>query len=331
MCLTNQAIIEASPLKSSTSWPLYLRLRALNPAPFSAYIHLGPLTLLSTSPERFMSWTRPTSLNDHEAISTCQFRPIKGTVRKQWPGTATEEPRTVTVAEATAMLSTTKERAENLMIVDLIRHDLHGVVGSGNVTVKELMVIEEYASVFQLVSVIEGTLITPLSPSALAANNEGFPTTTNNRVHRIEKVRAVPTTKSGIDVLAASLPPGSMTGAPKRRSCRLLRSIEEEKPRSIYSGVVGYMCVGGGGDFSVVIRSIFKWDDDDDKKNRGRNGVGTGEKNGSGGEKETTPRDKWHIGAGGAVTVLSTAEGEWEEMKTKLGSTIGLFAGEGKA
>lgn len=293
LCLTNQSTIRTRPTSSRSSWPFYLRLRSLNPAPFSAYVRLGPLTLLSTSPERFMSWTRPEAKSDTEDIllSTCQFRPIKGTVKK-YQQDAQGNPRTVSLGEATTLLSSTKERAENLMIVDLIRHDLHGVVGSGNVNVRAVMVVEEYETVYQLVSVIEGTLAT-------------------NVYWRSVPVAAPPTyvtykeagrSKEGIDVLAASLPPGSMTGAPKRRSCELLQEIEEHKPRSIYSGVLGYMSVGGGGDFSVVIRSAFKWDGD-----------GEGE------------MDEWKIGAGGAVTELSTEEGEWEEMLTKMSSTLRLF------
>ena len=286
LCLTNQAIVRQS-YEASCPWSLYLALRQLNPAPFGAYLRLGPLILLSSSPERFMSWTRP---NSHAAsTSTCQFRPIKGTVQKRQVGPDGQS-RTISLEEATKQLSTTKERAENLMIVDLIRHDLHGVVGSGNVTVKKLMVVEEYETMFQLVSVIEGEL--RASPEQLATNK-------HNTQHAA---------KTGIDVLAASLPPGSMTGAPKKRSCQLLRSIEGEQPRSVYSGVVGYMSVGGGGDFSVVIRSMFSWDS---------------------GQKE---RD-WHIGAGGAVTTLSTEEGEWQEMWAKLQSTIRVFqneAGESK-
>ncbi|MCJ1332796.1 Protein phosphatase PP2A regulatory subunit B [Thelotrema lepadinum] len=288
LCLTNQAMIPTNSLSKSSSWARYLKLRKLNPAPFAAYVRLGPLTVLSTSPERFLSWTRP-NLETNETInvagdglltSTCQFRPIKGTVKKRQV-TATGETRLVDLNEATTLLSTPKERAENLMIVDLIRHDLSGVVGSGNARVSSLMSVEEYESVYQLVSVIEGNLKTPSIGS-----------------HDACYARSTP---SGIDVLAASLPPGSMTGAPKKRSCEILQSIENE-PRSIYSGVLGYMCVGGGGDFSVVIRTVYKWDDD-----------GTGD------------MDEWKIGAGGAITALSNEDDEWEEMLTKLKSTLGLF------
>lgn len=129
------------------------------------------------------------------------------------------------------------------------------------------MAIEEYATVYQLVSVISGTL----SPQT-----------------------------SGLPVLAASLPPGSMTGAPKKRSCELLTQIENQRPRGLYSGVLGYLDVGGGGDFSVVIRSAFRY----------------------GGESED-----WRIGAGGAVTVLSESEAEWEEMEAKRERLVGVFGG----
>ena len=294
LCLTAQTAVHTIKISDQSCWPQYLRLRRLNPAPFSAYVRLGSLTLLSTSPERFMSWSRPGFRNGtiDRMFSICQFRPIKGTVKKQQRDSQGNV-GTVSLAEATEILSTTKEQAENLMIVDLIRHDLHGVVGSGNVKVKALMAVEEYETVFQLVSVIEGTLETAVYGRTKEEDCAvALVTGEELRQH-----------KEGIDVLAASLPPGSMTGAPKRRSCELLQTIEEHRPRSIYSGVVGYMSVSGGGDFSVVIRSVFKW-------------------NGQGDEDS----DEWKIGAGGAVTGLSTEESEWEEMMTKMKSTLGLFA-----
>lgn len=108
---------------------------------------------------------------------------------------------------------------------------------------------------------------------------------------------------SGIDVLAASLPPGSMTGAPKKRSCELLNEIEHGR-RSLYSGVVGYMDVGGRGDFSVNIRCAFKWDDEC---------------------QNDDGQDTWYVGAGGAVTALSEDRAEREEMETKLFNTLNGF------
>ena len=288
LCLTTQTIVKVQRSCKDHSWSLYLRLRSLNPAPFSAFIRFDRLTLLSTSPERFMSWRRPVLVDTVHTASTCQFRPIKGTVQKR-QFDASGRVRTVDVTEATQILSTTKERAENLMIVDLIRHDLHGVVGPGNVTVKQLMVVEEYESVFQLVSVIEGTLINKSCHIG------------NSNVTRPQHSRELEE-KTGIDVLASSLPPGSMTGAPKRRSCQILQDLEYHEPRSAYSGVLGYMCVGGGGDFSVVIRSMYRWDDAT--------------------EGDT---EHWNIGAGGAVTGLSTEDGEWEEMMCKMESTMRVF------
>lgn len=322
LCLTNQATVNSSHLRSP--WPLYLYLRSVNAAPLSAYMRLGGMTLLSSSPERFMRWTRPTTSGASKAtISTVQFRPIKGTV-KRYPNGPNEP--AITLGQATALLSTAKERAENLMIVDLIRHDLHGVVGSGNLCVPKLMVVEEYATLFQLVTVVEGTLInqdpTLSNVPSLTTSPESSPGTSRSvtpsslassvglqtcRRRRLSG-KSAPVAKSGIDVLAASLPPGSMTGAPKRRSCALLGQIEEGKPRDIYSGVVGYMDVGGGGDFSVVIRSAFRWDND------------TTYQMGS-----PTKRDTWTIGAGGAITALSTEQGEWDEMVAKLGSTLRMF------
>lgn len=128
-----------------------------------------------------------------------------------------------------------------------------------------LMTVEEYETVFQLVSVIEGQVTAP---------------------------------GASIEALARSLPPGSMTGAPKKRSCELLKDIEGGRPRGLYSGVLGCFDVGGGADFSVVIRTAFKWSDD----------------------------NVWHVGAGGAVTALSRPEDEWEEMLAKRESLLGVLA-----
>jgi len=265
LCLTRQTLV-ALPLLANhgTDWELYRRLRRLNPAPFGAYVRLHckaqSVTILSSSPERFLRWTRE---------NYCQSRPIKGTVKKT---------SNMTFQKAKAILKSSKEQAENLMIVDLIRHDFHGVVGTGNVHVKKLMEIEEYATVYQLVSVIECQLPHPTSQSD----------------------------QTGIDVLVASLPPGSMTGAPKKRSCEILQQIENKKPRGIYSGVLGYLDVGGGGDFSVVIRTAYKWDDDFQVSQYMEDGHEVFKKS-----------EIWNIGAGGAVTSQSTALGEWEEMCAK--------------
>lgn len=332
LCLTNQATIKTQTRLAT--WPLYLRLRSLNPAPFSAYVRLGKLTLLSSSPERFLRWSRPTkpsgtstsdAFDREEKTISCQFRPIKGTVKRQ------PDPNLppLTLTEATALLATPKERAENLMIVDLIRHDLYGVVGSGRVSVPKLMVVEEYATLFQLVSVVEGSLVVPDRDDE-DINNGNINADDYLAPQNLPSIHAA---KAGIDILAASLPPGSMTGAPKLRSCQILRSLETNHPRGVYSGIVGYMDIGGGGDFSVVIRSAVRWDDCDASTTEAEEADGESDGLGSDhvfadGEattKEAVGGNEWTIGAGGAVTGLSTEEGEWEEMLAKLRSTLRLF------
>jgi para-aminobenzoate synthetase len=270
LCLTDETTIIRPRLDSyyidspgssanTDSWSLYRTVRTRQPAPFASYIRLGAATLISASPERFLSWT---------ASGKCELRPMKGTVRKSAVVS--------TLEQAKALLDVPKEKAENLMIVDLVRHDLYSVCGSGNVAVPRLMVVEEYKSVFQMSSIVQGQI---------------------NRSWGYEH--------TGIDVLAASLPPGSMTGAPKKRSCEILRGIEQRE-RGMYSGVVGYMDVGGRGDFAVTIRCMFRWDEE-----RSKNG--------------DMDVEKWHIAAGGAVTTLSTPAGEREEMRTKMSSTLSIF------
>lgn len=144
LCLTaNTRVILNDPHKASQqslSWERYEHLRKLNPAPHSGFLRLHPTTLLASSPERFLSFSRPPG-------SMYQLRPIKGTVRKG-PGI------TRAVAEQ-ALRGSVKEVAENLMIVDLIRHDLHNVVGE-DVEVTQFCTVEEYKTVWQLVSVIQG-------------------------------------------------------------------------------------------------------------------------------------------------------------------------------
>ncbi|KAK5662769.1 hypothetical protein OQA88_6176 [Cercophora sp. LCS_1] len=284
LCLTDQTTI-ARPRSDSTtshvsqsspeqrrrsslanppsSWGLFKTLRTRQPAPFASYIRLGAATLVSASPERFLTF---------DASGHCSMRPMKGTVRKS------EE--VATLAQAEQILHVPKEEAENLMIVDLVRHDLHGICGAGNVNVPELLKVEEYQSVFQMITVVEGTL----------PQDKRY---------------------TGLDVLAGSLPPGSMTGAPKKRSCEILRGIEGGKERSLYSGVVGYMCATGRGDWSVTIRSLFRWDDEE---------LAVESDDGDGERKEV-----WHIGAGGAVTILSTPDGERDEMFTKLAGPLRVF------
>lgn len=266
---------QASAYSTRSPWEIYKTLRSRQPAPFGSFICLGGATLLSSSPERFLQYT---------ADGLCSMRPMKGTVRKS--------KAVSTLEQAEKMLRVPKEIAENLMIVDLVRHDLHRVCGYGQVTVPEPFKIEEYATVFTMVTGIQGRLNRYLADSQSQGSSP-----------------VSPVAMTGLDVLRSVFPPGSMTGAPKKRSCELLAEIEEHQPRGLYSGVVGYMDVTGAGDWSVTIRSMFRYDDEMADPEPG----------------ETIPREVWHIGAGGAVTILSTADGEREEMFTKLEGPLGVF------
>ena len=99
-----------------------------------------------------------------------------------------------------------------------------------------------------------------------------------------------------------------MTGAPKKRSVEILQTLEDQE-RGIYSGVFGYFCVSGGGDWSVTIRSCFKYDDISTK----------------GQYRQSVDSEEWLVGAGGAITALSDAEAEWDEMIVKLESVLRAF------
>lgn len=311
LCLTDQtAVTLQKPSAPTSSWDLYRTLRTRQPAPFASYIHLGPLTLVSSSPERFLTWT---------SDGHCSLRPMKGTVKKS--------DQIYSLEQAKKLLDVPKEKAENLMIVDLVRHDLHWICGSGNVQVPRLMVVEEYKSVFQMISVVEGqipqlpqSVINTPQDSEEEENAEGSVQVSEDEGAEREKRRY-----TGLDVLAASLPPGSMTGAPKKRSCEILGEIEG-KERGLYSGVIGYLDVRGRGDWSVTIRSMFQWDDEDGIID-GTSGVyeGVGGRSVVNENDVPTKIETWHIGAGGAVTALSTEVGEREEMQTKLSGTLGIF------
>jgi aminodeoxychorismate synthase component I len=187
-------------------WQLYRTLRQVNPAPFACFFELPELSIVGSSPERFLKLTP-------EGVA--ESRPIKGTAPR---GRHPDEDE----ANRRALAASAKDRAENLMIVDLVRNDLGRVCQTGSVHVPELMVIESYASVFQMVSTIRGRL------------------------------------RPGCDVLdlvRATFPPGSMTGAPKIAAMRLLDRLESVR-RAIYSGAIGYLDARGGADLSVVAGSL---------------------------------------------------------------------------
>ncbi|KAL2007318.1 hypothetical protein VTN00DRAFT_8756 [Thermoascus crustaceus] len=273
LCLTCETRIK---LQSATDkqnrdlrpWQLYKRLKRYNPAAFSAYARLGKVKVASSSPECFLNWDRNSML---------EMKPMKGTVKKT---------SDTTLEKAKEILSTTKEMAENLMIADLIRHDLYGICGTDRVHVEKLLEVEDHGRVYQMITHVKGEV--DHRHLGFAVKDMPQLKTPNMSVH-------------GITALQRCLPPGSMTGAPKERSCMHLSLIEGRK-RGIYSGVMGYLDLGGGGSFSVLIRTAFSCTSD--------------------GQLE----EIWRIGAGGAITALSTAEGEWDEMQTKLRTVLNVFA-----
>jgi para-aminobenzoate synthetase component 1 len=192
---------------SGTPWELYRRLRRANPAPFASFFELPEVAIVGSSPERFLRLS---------AEGRAESRPIKGTAPRGRH--AAEDDANRRLLEASA-----KDRAENLMIVDLVRNDLGRVCETGSVEVPELMAIEPYASVFQMVSTVRG---------------------------RLRKDRDV------VDLIRATFPPGSMTGAPKIAAIRILDRLERVR-RGIYSGAIGYFDARGGADLSVTIRTIL--------------------------------------------------------------------------
>jgi para-aminobenzoate synthetase component 1 len=187
------------------SFEAYLVLRDALPSPFSAYMELSEGTILSLSPERFIK------LEQNEA----ETKPIKGTIAR---GKTPEED----AANAHMLEASLKDRAENLMIVDLLRNDLSKTCT--DIKVPELFSLQSFANVHHLVSTVTGTL----KP-----------------------------TKTAVDLLASSFPGGSITGAPKIRAMEIIEELEPVR-RSLYCGSLGYISACGNMDTSIAIRTLVR-------------------------------------------------------------------------
>ncbi len=233
VCLTHRFDV---PL-SGRPWDLYRQLRAINPAPFAAYLGFPDFQVVSASPERFLRLGRDRIV---------ESRPIKGTRPRGTTATADARLRRELAESA-------KDRAENVMIVDLVRNDLGRVAKIGSVQVPELLTVESYATVFQLVSTIRAELADQFD---------------------------------ALDLVQASFPGGSMTGAPKIAAMQIIDSIEPIK-RGIYAGAIGYLDQAGAMDLNIVIRTII------------------------------CCRQRAYLGIGGAIVADSEPDQEYEETLDK--------------
>jgi para-aminobenzoate synthetase component 1 len=186
-------------------WLGYRRLRAINPAPFAAYLNLPFGQVLSSSPERFLEVR-----GGH-----VETRPIKGTRPRQSDPAAD-------AAQAGELAACGKDRAENLMIVDLLRNDLGKVCVPGSVETSRLFEVESFANVHHLVSTVTGRLAPGLD---------------------------------AIDLLRAAFPGGSITGAPKLRAMEIIEELEPDR-RGVYCGAIGYLGFNGDMDTNIAIRTV---------------------------------------------------------------------------
>ena len=184
----------------------YLALRAANNAPFSAFIRLPDSAVISVSPERFLKL----------ADGLVQSKPIKGT-KPRYSNTDDDK------ESALMLANSSKDKAENLMIVDLLRNDISKVCVPGSVKVPHLFAIESFPAVHHLVSTVEGVL----------GNNF-----------------------DGTDLLRGAFPGGSITGAPKIRAMEIIDELEPQR-RSVYCGSIGYISACGNVDTSITIRTLI--------------------------------------------------------------------------
>lgn len=211
VCLTAQTSARIQNPSPELFFELYRRQRAHNSAPYAAYLRCGDFSVLSSSPERFLS------VDTHR---NAQTKPIKGTVPR---GATPEEDE----AAAAWLRSDPKTRAENLMIVDLLRNDLSLVSEPHTVRVPVLMGVESYSTVHQLVSTVSSRL------------REGV---------------------SAVAAARACFPGGSMTGAPKPSTMQIIEGLEG-RARGVYSGALGFVSADGSANLSIVIRTLVAHDD----------------------------------------------------------------------
>lgn len=211
VCLTAQTNAHIQNPSPELFFELYRRQRAHNAAPYAAYLRCGDFSVLSSSPERFLSV---------DEQRNAQTKPIKGTIAR---GATPEED-----AAAAAWLRTDeKTRAENLMIVDLLRNDLSTVSDPASVRVPVLMGVESYSTVHQLVSTVSSRL------------REGV---------------------SAVAAARACFPGGSMTGAPKPSTMQIIEGLEG-RARGVYSGALGFVSADGSANLSIVIRTLVAHDE----------------------------------------------------------------------
>ena len=211
VCLTAQTVARIQNPSPELFFELYRRQRAHNSAPYAAYLRCGDFSVLSSSPERFLS------VDEHR---NAQTKPIKGTVPR---GATPEEDD----AAAAWLRTDEKTRAENLMIVDLLRNDLSTVSDPASVRVPVLMGVESYSTVHQLVSTVSSRL------------REGV---------------------SAVTAARACFPGGSMTGAPKPSTMQIIEGLEN-RARGVYSGALGFVSADGSANLSIVIRTLVAHDE----------------------------------------------------------------------
>jgi para-aminobenzoate synthetase component 1 len=231
---------------SGDPFALYARLRELSAAPFMALVQLGGADVISASPERFLG----------RRGQTIETRPIKGTR----PRGRTPEEDSALAAE---LSRSGKDRAENVMIVDLARNDLGRVARYGTVSVPRLCGLERHAGVHHLVSIVDAKLEPGVGPA---------------------------------EIVRATFPPGSVTGAPKVRALEIIEELEPVR-RGVYCGAIGWIDPTGDLDLSVAIRTLV------------------------------AARGQLNLHVGGAVVASSDPAGEWHETMHKAARLLEAAGG----